>query len=233
MQITGIELFHYPCTRSARVKWLLHELVGDAFTVTRVDLYGAEQYHPDYLEMNPNHNVPMVHITTAKDGIIRMLESGAIVQWFADAFPDKRLAPEPSLSPQRADYLQMLYFGASWMDMMLWQIRIHEHILAGPDKDERTIARYRKKFTTEVEPQLAARFGKTSFICGDTFSAADCVIGLAVMWAKAYGLCADQVFDAYIERLKQRPAFAKAFADQHEFVLAAPQDSPLVAVFTG
>lgn len=33
------------------------------------------------------------------------------------------------LSWARADYLPMLHFGTSWVDMMLWQIRINTHLL--------------------------------------------------------------------------------------------------------
>jgi len=40
------------------------------------------------------------------------------------------------------------------MDMMLWQIRIHEHVLPEREKDARTAQRYMKKFASEVEPQL-------------------------------------------------------------------------------
>ncbi|MDH3900947.1 MAG: hypothetical protein OEU51_07865 [Gammaproteobacteria bacterium] len=39
---------------------------------------------------------------------------------------------------------------ASSMDMMLWQIRTHTHLL-GDDSDERTVTRYRSKFTREIE----------------------------------------------------------------------------------
>jgi hypothetical protein len=35
MRVSDIELYHYPATRSARVKWLLHKLVGDEFKVNR------------------------------------------------------------------------------------------------------------------------------------------------------------------------------------------------------
>ena len=48
-------------------------------------------------------------------------------------------------------------------------------------KDPRTIARYRKKFETEVEPQLLARLEKTPYICGRAFTAADCIIGHRAM----------------------------------------------------
>ena len=49
------KLYHCPGTRSARVKWLLHELVGDAFEVEIVSLLDAVQHTPDYLRKNPNH----------------------------------------------------------------------------------------------------------------------------------------------------------------------------------
>ena len=42
MSNTGIrhlKLFHYPATRSARVKWILHEAVGEAFETVAIDLY--------------------------------------------------------------------------------------------------------------------------------------------------------------------------------------------------
>ena len=150
--------------------------------------------------------------------VTHMLESGAIVTFLADACPDKELAPPPApFSIARGDYLQMLYFGASWMDMMLWQIRVHEHLLPKDKKDAGTIERYRNKLRTEVEPQLRARFENHPFICGDAFTAADCVMGHNVKWARGYGLCQDDVFRAYLSRVSKRPAFAKAFADTRDF----------------
>jgi hypothetical protein len=57
MNIRSLKLYHYPATRSARVKWLLHELIGDDFEIQRLDLYDGAQYEPEYLKINPNHNV--------------------------------------------------------------------------------------------------------------------------------------------------------------------------------
>jgi len=211
-------LFHFPATRSARVKWMLHEVLDDDFEVEVVDLYRGGQYRPDYLARNPHHNVPLLEVTFADGTVMNMLESGAMVAWLADAFPGRGLAPAPdSLSPDRADYLQMLHFGASTMDMMLWQIRIHEHVLADDQQDPRTAQRYRAKFEQEVEPRLATRLQTNDFICGDAFTAADCVIGHNITWARGYGLCRDEVFRGYLSRLAQRPAFAKAFADAGDF----------------
>ena len=234
MPFEKIKLYHYPATRSARVKWALHETVGDDFEIEVVQLYEGAQYGADYLRINPNHCVPTLEITLVDGSQMTMIESGAMVTLLADAFPEKQLAPPPSpLSFERADYLQMMYFGASWMDMMLWQIRIHEHILPKSEQDDRTIERYRAKFTDEVEPQLKARLEKTRHICGDAFSAADCIIGHNITWARGYGLCRDDIFRDYLSTVSKRPAFMSAFADAREFKRELPKDRPITARFTG
>ena len=59
--ISKLKLFHYPATRSARVKWILHETVGDGFETEPLDLYAGVQYSDAFLAKNPNHNVPVLH----------------------------------------------------------------------------------------------------------------------------------------------------------------------------
>lgn len=232
MQIEHLKLFHHPATRSARAKWMLHEVVGDSFDVELVDLYGASQYSPEFLRLNPNHCVPVLEVTWQSGEKQRVIESAAIVAFLADAFPDADLAPSPAALPERADYLQMLHFGSTWMDMMLWQIRIHEHVLPETERDGRTIHRYRKKFRDEVEPQLAGRFEKAPYICGKSFTAADCVVGHSVIWARGYGLCRDEIFRSYVSRLSKRPAFQSAFADARAFSPDAT-GMPISRHFTG
>ena len=65
MDITKLKLYHYPATRSARVKWVLHELVGDVFETEIVSLYEGGQYSTTYLKKNPNHCVPTLELTLA------------------------------------------------------------------------------------------------------------------------------------------------------------------------
>lgn len=215
MRFKHLKLYHYPATRSARVKWALHETAGDDFEVERVDLFGRAQYRAEFMTINPNHNVPVLEITWASGDVQYMLESAAIVTFLADFFPQRQLAPAPHL-PARADYLQMMHFGSTWMDMMLWQIRVHETLLPATERDSRTAGRYREKFRDEVEPQLTARLRETSHICGNVFTAADCVIGHNVRWARHYGMCGDEVFGRYMDTLAARPAYVAAFADAHE-----------------
>jgi len=117
--------------------------------------------------------------------------------------------------------------------MILWQVRVHEHLLTDADKDERTIQRYRAKFIEEIEPQLRQRFERQPFICGDAFTAADCIIGHNVIWARGYGLCQDEIFRSYLSKVSKRPAFVKAFADARGFEREPPEESGLQELFTG
>lgn len=233
MHIRHLKLYHFPATRSARVKWMLHELLDDDFEVQPLNLYGGDQYAAAYMAINPNHNVPLLEITWEDGRVQRMIESAAMVAFLADAYPQKKLAPPPGSSPERADYLQMLTFASTWMDMMLWQVRIHEHVLPPSEKDDRTIARYRRKFEEEAQPQIVERLERSTYVCGEEFTAADCVVGHNVFWATAYGMCRHAVFQRYLGTLSQRPAFQKAFSDMAGFTLAPPEQRGIGTKFTG
>ena len=218
MQIQRIKLYHFPMSRSARVKWLLHEIYDNDFDVEYMALYEGQQYQPACLERNPNHAVPVLEILQTDGTIFTMIESGAMVSLLADAYPEKHLAPPATpFSAARADYLQMLHFGASWFDMMLWQIRLHRDLFPDEARDERTIAYYRDKIASEVEPQLKARFERDGYISGRTFCAADCIMGQNIIWARMYGLCTDSCFSEYLEKMSDRPAFQAATADRSQF----------------
>jgi glutathione S-transferase len=234
MKITKFKLYHFPATRSARVKWMLHEVLGNDFEVEQVELFQGQQYQQDYLAKNPNHAVPVLELTLENGETQTMLESGAMVTLLADLFAEKKLAPDTLSQPiARADYLHMLYFGASWMDMMLWQIRMHRDVLPEEDRDLKTQKRYVAKFADEVEPQLIKRLTEHDYICGDHFSAADCIITHNVMWAKSYGLCTDDIYSNYLSKVTKRPAFMAAFADAKQFSHQVPEDSNLSQQITG
>jgi glutathione S-transferase len=177
--------------------------------------------------------VPVLEITWEDGRVTPMIESAAIVAFLADAYPGAGLAPPPGASPARMDYLQVLHFTSTWADMMLWQIRIHEHVLSPEERDARTVARYRSKFALEVEPQLARRLEAAPYACGERFTAADCVVGHCVTWARGYGLCQGEVFRRYLSAVSKREAFRAAFADARRFTRELPEGATLAQKFTG
>ena len=212
MSIKNLRLHHFPGVRSARVVWLLQEL-EQSFDIVPVNLFSDEQHSPSFKALNPAHAVPVLEFETQDGSAVSMYESGAIVSFLADLWPEAGLAPEQSDCSARSAYLQMIHFCAASIDMMLWQIRVNEHLLRPEERDEKTSVRYRKKFIAEVEPVLAEALVNHDHACSDTFSAADCMIGHAVVWARTYGLCSSMPFDDYIARCGRRPAFHRAFSD--------------------
>lgn len=66
-----------------------------------------------------------------------------------------------------------------------------------------------------VATHLTDRLTQHQFICGDRFTAADCVIGYNIWWASVIQggelLKKYPVLEGYITRLKERPAFQEAF----------------------
>jgi glutathione S-transferase len=127
----------------------------------------------------------------------------------------------------------MLHFAGSWWDMMLWQIRIHKHVLPKSERDEKSIARYERKIREEVEPQLGARFERHDYACGDSFSAVDCLVGHNILWSRSYELCQDAAFGEYLSRVSERPAFLSAFSDAHKFDPVPPDNGTLSDKFSG
>ena len=213
MDITRLRLFHFPGSRSVRVRWALLESWGDDFELETLRLLDGEQHHPDFLAMNPNHAVPVLEITRGNRSVQHVFESTAIVQWLADALPLAGLAPPPGPSAARADYLQMLLFGGSTMDALLWSVRMHRDLLPNADADARIVQRSLDTLTREIEPQLIARLEAGAFICGAHFSAADIVIGHNINWGRVYGLFTAGALSRYMDRLRARPAFMQAFDD--------------------
>lgn len=213
--ISNLTLYHYPLSRSARVKWLLHEMLGADFQTVRVALRKGEQYSPEFLQKNPSHGVPVLDVEYNDGSAQTITESIAILTWLGDL--DGRFAPALSDHRARGEYLHLMALGGSWMDQMLWNIRLHETILPKSARNEAFAQFNRDKIENEIAPQLKGRLEQTDFIAGDSFTAADCMTGQNLNWARAYGLCNDPVFKSYMGRMKTRPAFQLAFADAKEF----------------
>ena len=153
-RISSFILYHYPLSRSARVKWLLHEMRGEGFETRRVALRQGEQFTSEFLAKNPNHAVPVLTVTYADGSEQIITESLAILLWLAEQ--DDRFAPSPSDLQARAQYLKIMALGGSWMDQMLWNIRLHETLLPKAARNETFAAFNRDKIENEIAPQLSA-----------------------------------------------------------------------------
>lgn len=233
-RVSDIELWHIPLTRSVRVLWTLLEIQrvvpGLKFHISRVQLASESEadetstlplYSPRALAMNRNHTVPLLRCSVDGDEVV-VFESGAIVNFLADAFPAACLAPGAHDLAGRARFHKWLHYACTMVDSILWQVRLHHNVmglLPSAERDPRIVAAYSEKFAEEVEKQVADQLQDgRPYILGETFSAADICLGYDFLWAKMFGIRATEPrVVSYVRRLRCRPTFTAALADAHLF----------------
>ena len=216
MTITALTLYHYPLSRSLRVRYLLEEL-GVDHDIVKVDMMRGEGMSEDHLKRNPNHAVPVLEVGFNDGQTMTLIESGAMIIWLADHFNGKGLAPPLGNTLRRADYLQQIQFQAAHADMCLWQVRLNETLFPKSVRSQAIAQFNRDKLQSEIIPQVEARLSDHDWICGDDFSAADCITAQNVNWMRAYGLARSGPLRDYMHRIKARPAWDRATSDAAEF----------------
>lgn len=194
----ALVFYHNPQSRSQMVHWMLEEL-GAAYETRVIDLSAGEQKSPDFLAINPMGKIPaIVHGGTV------VTETGAIIAYLADAFPDAGLTPPPG-DKARGTWLRWLFFGGTCFEPALI-----DKMLSRPEVERKGSLGY-----GSYEDMLGAL--KTAlipgpWILGERFSAADVYIGALIGWAMAFGapdIKGEPVFEAYMARVRERPAFQR------------------------
>ena len=195
--MSELTLYTHPMSRGRVVRWMLEE-VGIPYTVETME-FGQDIKAPEYLAINPMGKVPAI-----KHGNTIVTEVAAICAYLADQFPDKKLAP-PAASPERGDYYRWLFFMAGPFEMATsalaygWKIDSSNAQSVGCGHVENSI--------NTLEKVL----GRTPYICGDTFSAADVLVSSYLWWETMQkNIPPNRVFQEYIQRTESRPAAKRA-----------------------
>ena len=195
--MSELTFYTHPMSRGRVVRWMLEE-VGIPYTVETMD-FGPDMKTPEYLAINPMGKVPAIK----HDGTI-VTEVAAICAYLADQFPDRKLAP-PSGSAERGAYYRWLFFMAGPFEMATsalahgWKIDSSNAQSVGCGHVENSI--------NTLEKVL----GRTPYICGDTFSAADVLVSSYLWWETMQkNIPPNKVFQEYIQRTESRPAAKRA-----------------------
>jgi glutathione S-transferase len=203
-----IKIYHSRRARSARVIWLLEEL-GVPYELEAIDFKREFLQSPAYLRLHPLGKIPVV-----QDGPITLFESGAIVEYFLEKYGEGRLAPAPA-TPERAEYLQWFHFGEASLAAHVSEI-VHERFGSpagapgAPNSPILALGRERlARALAVVDQALRGR----AYICGDAFTAADIMISYGITMARIVRELPAEFANvgAYLERLKQRPAYERAW----------------------
>jgi glutathione S-transferase len=191
-----ITLFHAPKSRSSRFIFLLEEL-GAPYEIKIVTIRrGDGSGTLDTANPHPHGKVPAI-----RHGSETVFESPAIVAYLADAFPDAGLAPRPG-EAGRGAYLTMLaYYGdvlePAFVSKFL-KVTVPRGTAGWVEVDEAMAF---------IDKTLTAH----PYIAGDKFTGAD------ILYATTFGMFAQNPMmpklasiDAYLKRVLDRPAYARA-----------------------
>lgn len=190
-------LYYHPWSRAANVVWMLEE-VERPYELLLVDIMKGAQKAPDILALNPMGKLPIL-----VDGEAVVTESAAIALYLADRYAYGRLSPKVD-APARGTYLRWSLFAPSVIEPATiakdgkWDVK----------ESQAGWGAYASMLTA-MESALA----KGSFILGDDFSMADIVFGGTLRFMlMVKSIEARPSFQAYAERLAERPAFQRAEA---------------------
>ena len=191
-----MKLYWAPRSRSFTALWLMEE-TGQPYERVLTDITAGAQKTPEYLAINPMGKVPALG-----DGDATLAEAAAICAYVAERYPQAKLAPPPG-DPQRAKYLYWLFFSPGCIEPAIVQLatKIEMNPVAAGWGEAQL-----------VFDVLDAALSKGPWILGDTFSAADIVIGSGLNYAvRLFKMVPPRPsFDAYIDRCAARPAFQRA-----------------------
>ncbi len=202
-----IVLYTNPQSRGAMAHWMLEE-IGCPYRI-EVKAYGSDMRTPEYLAINPMGKVPAI-----KHGNTVVTETGAILGYLADLFPEAKLAPPLG---ERGSYYRWLFFVAGCCEPAMG------NKAAGWNPDT---------------PDLQGRFGYGSYertidtaakavagrrhIAADHFTAADLYMASFLHWGMTFGMVEKRpAFEAYARPHLERPA-AKRAEEQAAKLVAKP-----------
>jgi glutathione S-transferase len=192
-----ITLYHRPNSRSTRFVFLLEELAAP-YTLKLVTTRTRDGGAVDPANPHPHGKVPVI----SDDGVI-VFESAAIALYLTDRFPHNRLGPLAG-EPGRGPYLSWLayYTGVTEPAFLCKFMNV-------------TVPRATAGWVAveEMMPVLIDRLTKGPYMLGEGFSAVDVLFGTSfALFANSPLLPKSPVIEAYVKRIVERPAYARAMA---------------------
>lgn len=192
-----ITLFHRARTRSTRFIFLLEELEAP-YEIRPVTTRTRDGGAVDPANPHPHGKVPAI----ADEGAI-VFESPAIALYLTDRFPKNRLGPLVG-EPDRGAYLSWLsYYTGVLEPAFLSKFKNF-------DVPQGTAG------WVPVEEALPAIIGRLSagpYFLGERFSALDVLYGTTfAMFAQTPLMSRSALIDDYVQRVVERPAYARAQA---------------------
>ena len=156
-----------------------------------------------YLALNPGGKVP-----TLVDGDLVITESAAICLYVGEKYPQSGLLP-PVGTPERALCYRWICFAISELEQPLWTIAKHRFVLPEEKRVPAVLQTAFWEFSVAAKV-LADGLGNRAYAVGESFTAADILLGHTLAWATSARIeLGYEVLNAYAERMLSRPALAQ------------------------
>jgi glutathione S-transferase len=183
-----LKLYGGARSRASIVQWFLEEL-EIPYEFVLLDMSVQEHLQPEFRAINPFGKVPAI-----VDGDFSLWESGAILLYLAEKYGKAFDSPET-----QATIVQWILFANATL---------------GPGV---FVEVSREKETPRLMEPLNDMFARQPFVLGDRFSVADVAVGsmlcyIPLMLKLDLGAY-PQVVD-YMQRISERPAFAKTIGNR-------------------
>jgi GST-like protein len=204
------DLHYWPTPNGKKVSILLEEL-GVPYNVVPCNIGRGDQFTSEFLEMNPNHRMPVLVDRNPKDGSapFPIFESGAIMMYVAEK--EGRFFPQDTRGK---------YIVTEWL---IWQManqgpksgECGQFRRLGDKQGDQSYAV--RRFTDEVNRLFGVlnnRLYKNRYLAGDQYSIADMIsYPWTVNW-KAQGQDIDEFkyFKRWFEEIGARPAVQRGLA---------------------
>ena len=160
-----ITLYTWGTPNGRKVSIMLEEC-GLRYQVMPVDITQDEQFHPDFIALNPNSKIPAIIDTEGPEGQpISLFESGAILVYLAGK-TGKFL---PADDRGKYEALQWLMFQMGGVGPMLGQT--HHFLRFAPEQVPYAIERYSTE-AARLYGGLDKRLGEVDYLAGE-YSIAD------------------------------------------------------------
>lgn len=220
-----ITIHHLENSRSQRILWLLEELGLDY----RVERYARDPKTllapPELRAVHPLGKSPVL-----VDGMQTLAESGAIIEYLADAYGAGTLIPAHGTPARLRCNYWLHYAEGSAMPPLLLKLVFHRLETAPMPFFVRPVAKAiaRKVQRGFVDPQidlhldyLEGELGKSAWFGGESFGVADIAMSFPLEAAAARGGLDDSRprLWAFLERIHARPAYRRALERGGEFRL--------------
>lgn len=197
-----IELFQITGSCSFAARAALEEAGAGYVTV---DVHPRRRHEtPELAAVNPLQRVPSL-----RDGDVTVYETGAVLLYIAERFPEARLAPVVG-SPARGAYLRWVTWLANSLHAVWEPVNEPQFLSDDPAGHEGIHAKGIEKLEA-AGSYLERELTRREWCAGDAFSVADIYLYMLKGWesyAEGYRLGGEAV-DGHYARVGARPAVAR------------------------